>query len=144
MSHTNKRYRSEEISPAVPPAQHRLPVEQGQQLDSDIWTSGSRSQLITTFKAFTTFTKLVLDNWNKNHIAQTKISGGMIDLNLLSSTFLVEGVLMMAVAICGVGLNTVSVFHFAKVTNLTCWLAGPHRYKFPFLGFPTNCFLAVH
>ena len=122
------------------PSQHRLPVEQGQQLDSDIWTSGSRSQLITTFKAFTTFTKLVLDNWNKNHIAQTKISVGMSDLNLLSSTFLV---LMMVVAICGVGLNTVSVFHFAKVTNLTCWLAGPHRYKFPFLGFPTNYFLAV-
>ena len=67
----------------------------------------------------------------------------MVDQSLLSSTFLVEGVLMMAVAICGVGLNTVSVFHFAKVTNLTCWLAGPHRYKFPFLGFPTNYFLAV-
>ena len=50
---------------------------------------------------------------------------------------------MMVVAICGVGLNTVSVFHFAKVTNLTCWLAGPYRYKFPFLGFPTNYFLAV-
>ena len=89
------------------------------QLNKDnSWTPGLSSQLITTFKAFTTFTKLVLDNWNKNHIAQTKISGGMIDLNLLSSNFLVEGVLMMVVAICGVGLNTVSVFHFAKVTNL--------------------------
>jgi len=41
----------------------------------------------------------------------------MVDHNLLSSTFLVEGVLMMAVAICGVGLNTVSIFHFAKVKH---------------------------
>ena len=42
----------------------------------------------------------------------------MVDQSLLSSTFLVEGVLMMAVAICGVGLNTVSIFHFAKVDIL--------------------------
>ena len=49
------------------PTQHRLPVEQGQQLDSDIWTPGLTSQPV---KAFTTFTKLVLDNWNR-----TKISG---------------------------------------------------------------------
>ena len=41
----------------------------------------------------------------------------MVDINFLTSTFLVEGVLMMGVAICGVGLNTASIFHFAQVTN---------------------------
>ena len=48
----------------------------------------------------------------------------MVDQSLLSSTFLVEGVLMMAVAICGVGLNTVSIFHFAKVTNYHMYMDG--------------------
>ena len=54
----------------------------------------------------------------KTTLLKQRSVGGMVEINLLSSTFLVEGVLMMGVAICGVGLNTASIFHFAQVTSL--------------------------
>ena len=47
-------------------------------------------------------------------------SGGMAGASIdhfLSSTFLVEGVLMMAVAVLGVASNTISVYHFANLKH---------------------------
>ena len=40
-----------------------------------------------------------------------------MDEDYLSSAFLVEGVLMLIVALMGVGLNTVSVFYFANLKH---------------------------
>ena len=37
--------------------------------------------------------------------------------HFLSTTFLVEGVLMMAVALLGVASNTISVYHFANLKH---------------------------